>query len=122
MTTLITPVAVFPATANTLYIRAGNLGPPPSYYYQLQNVTEVEKTRDVANPDYVPASIDADGNAVAAQGEPTITETYTDQVVVVLKDGNVSMTKEQWAAWPADADDERVQLEAAAENLGLTLV
>ena len=122
MTSSIVPVSVFPSTANTLYLRAGNLGPPPAYYYQLQNVTEVQKTRDVANPDYVPASIDADGNAVAAQGEPTITETYTDQVVVVLKDGNVSMTQDQWAAWPADADDERVQLEAIAENLGLTLV
>ena len=122
MQTAITPVQVYPSTANTLYIRAGNLGPPPAYYYQLQNVTEVQKTRDVANPDYVPASIDADGNAVAAQGEPTITETYTEQVVVVLKDGNVSMTQEQWAAWPADADDERVQLEAIAKNLGLTLV
>jgi hypothetical protein len=40
MQILITPVAVFPATANTLYIRAGNLGPPPTYYYQLTNVTE----------------------------------------------------------------------------------
>ena len=95
MQTLITPVAVYPSTANVLYIRAGNLGPPPAYYYQLQAVTEVQKTRDVANPDYVPASIDADGNAVAAQGEPTITESYTDQQVVVLKDGNVNMTQAQ---------------------------
>jgi len=122
MTSSIVPVSVFPSTANTLYIRAGNLGPPPSYYYQLQHVTEVEKTRDVANPDYVTASVDADGNAVAAQGEPTITETYTDQVVVVLKDGNVNMTQEQWAAWPANADDDAYQLAAISENLGLTLV
>ena len=85
MTSSIAPVSVFPSTANTLYIRAGNLGPPPQYFYQLQNV-------------------DADGN------------------VTVLKDGNVNMTQEQWAAWPADADDERVQLTAIAENLGLTLV
>ena len=40
MNTIITPVAVYPSTANTLYIRAGNLGPPPQYYYQLQNVAE----------------------------------------------------------------------------------
>lgn len=40
MQTLITPVQVYPSSANTLYIRAGNLGPPPAYYYQLQNVSE----------------------------------------------------------------------------------
>ena len=40
----------------------------------------------------------------------------------VLKDGNVSMTQEQWAAWPADADDDKVQLDAIAANLGLTRV
>ena len=38
----------------------------------------------------------------------------------VLKDGNVAMTQEQWAAWPADADDDAVQLDAIAANLGLT--
>jgi hypothetical protein len=32
------------------------------------------------------------------------------------------MTAEQWAAWPADADDDKVQLDAIAENLGLTRV
>ena len=40
MQTAISPVSVFPSSANTLYIRAGNLGPPPAYYYQLQNVAE----------------------------------------------------------------------------------
>ena len=83
MQTAITPVQVWPSSANTLYIRAGNLGPPPAYYYQLQNV-------------------DADGN------------------VTVLKDGNVNMTQEQWAAWPADADDDAYQLDAISANLGLT--
>ena len=38
----------------------------------------------------------------------------------VLKDGNVNMTQEQWAAWPADANDDKVQLDAIAANLGLT--
>lgn len=85
MQTAISPVSVFPSTANVLFIRAGNLGPPPNYYYQLQNV-------------------DADGN------------------VTVLKDGNVSMTQEQWAAWPADADDDAVQLNAISANLGLTIL
>ena len=85
MQTAIVPVQVWPSSANTLYLRAGNLGPPPTYYYQLQ-------------------SVDADGN------------------VVVLKDGNVNMTDAQWAAWPANADDDAYQLAAISENLGLTLV
>ena len=119
MQTSISPVQVYPATANTLYIRSIGLGPPPSYYYELQDVQTVEKTREVPNPDYVPASVDADGNDVPAQGEPTITETYTETTVVVLKNGNVDMTQAQWAAWPADADDDEVQLDAIALNLGL---
>jgi hypothetical protein len=120
MQTAISPVAVFPATANTLYIRSITLGPPPSYYYELQEVTVVQKTREVANPNYVPESVDADGNAVPAQGEPTITETYTEQVVTVLKNGNVSMTQEQWDGWSETVDDTEYQLDCIATNLGLT--
>ena len=120
MQTQIVPVAVYPATANTLYIRSITLGPPPSYYYELQDVQVVEKTREVANPAYVPASVDADGNDVPAQGNPTITESYTEEVVTMLKNGNVDMTQAQWAAWPADADDDEVQLNAISANLGLT--
>ena len=122
MNTAIVRVAVYPATANTLYIRSITLGPPPSYYYELQDVQVVEKTREVPNPDYVPESVDADGNAVPAKGEPTMLEPYTEQVVSVLKNGNVSMTMEQWNAWPADADDDKVQLDAIALNLGLVRV
>ena len=120
MQTAITPVAVWPATANTLYIRSIGLGPPPSYYYELQNVESVVKDREVPNPAYVPESVDADGNAVPAFGTPTITEPYTEQVVTVLKNGNVDMTQAQWNAWPADADDDEVQLNAISANLGLT--
>ena len=83
LTTLIIPVKVWPAEATQLAIRSITLGPPPSYYFQLQ-------------------AVDSDGN------------------VTVLKDGNVSMTQEQWNAWPADADDDAVQLDAIAANLGLT--
>jgi hypothetical protein len=119
MNTNIVPVAVFPSEANVLYIRSITLGPPPAYYYELQNVTVVEKTRDVPNPAYVPASVDADGSVVPAQGEPTIVETYEENVVTVLKNGNVSMTEAQWNAWPANADDDAVQLDAIALNLGL---
>lgn len=122
MQTIITPVQVYPSTANTLYIRSIGLGPPPSYYYELQDVQVVVKSRGVPNPAYVPASVDADGNTVPAQGEPTITETYTEQVVVVLKNGNVNMTEEQWDNWaagPATGDDD-YQLDAISANLGLT--
>ena len=122
MNTAISPVQVYPATANTLLIRSITLGPPPSYYYELQDVQVVEKTREVANPAYVPESVDADGNAVPPQGEPTITETYTEQVVVVLKNGNISMTEEQWDNWAAGpiTEDEPYQLDCIATNLGLT--
>lgn len=120
MQTSISPVQVYPATANTLYIRSIGLGPPPSYYYELQNVTVTQKTREVPNPAYVPESVDADGNVVPAQGNPTIIESYTEEVVTPLKNGNVDMTLAQWNAWPADADDDEVQLDAIALNLGLT--
>ena len=36
MQTNISPVAVWPGTANVFYIRSTGLGPPPSYYYELQ--------------------------------------------------------------------------------------
>lgn len=56
MQTLIQPVAVWPSSANTLYLRAGNLGPPPQFFYQLQNV-------------------DADGNVVVLKdGNVNMTE------------------------------------------------
>ena len=122
MQTNIVPVAVYPSTANVLLIRSITLGPPPAYYYELQNVVEVQKTREVPNPAYVPESVDADGNAVPPQGEPTITETYTEQVVTVLKNGNVNMTEDQWDNWAAGpiTEDEPYQLDCIATNLGLT--
>ena len=123
MQTAISPVQVYPATANTLYIRNIGLGPPPSYYYELQDVQVVEKTREVPNPAYVPASVDADGNAVPASLTwQTSTETYEETTVTVLKNGNVNMTEEQWDNWqagPASGDDD-YQLDAISANLGLT--
>lgn len=38
LTTPIVSVPVFPGEANTLAIRSITLGPPPSYYYELQSV------------------------------------------------------------------------------------
>jgi len=122
MQTAISPVAVYPATANTLYLRSIGLGPPPSYYYELQDVQVVEKTREVPNFAYVPAAVDADGNDVPAQGEPTITETYSETIVTVLKNGNVDMTIDQWDNWAAgpETEDEPYQLDCISANLGLT--
>ena len=108
MQTAISPVAVYPATANTLYIRSITLGPPPSYYYELQDVQVVAGTP-----------------AVGVEGEegyvPATPDTTT---VVVLKNGNVSMTEDQWDNWqagPASGDDD-YQLNAISANLGLTRV
>jgi len=105
MQTTIVPVSVFPSTANVLYIRSITLGPPPSYYYELQNV-------EIVPP--VAEQLDPTTGAVLIAAAP-------EQVnVTVLKNGNVSMTLDQWNAWPADADDDKVQLDAIAANLGLT--
>jgi exosome complex RNA-binding protein Rrp42 (RNase PH superfamily) len=105
MQTSIVPVAVYPSTANTLYIRSITLGPPPNYYYELQNVVVVPPVAEELNP---------------TTGEVVVPAQPEQTTVTVLKSGNVSMTEAQWQAWPADADDEQVQLDAIAENLGLT--
>ena len=120
MQTTIVPVPVYPRMATRLYIRSIGLGPPPSYYYELQAVDVVTKEREIPNPAYVPESTDADGNLVPAQGNPTITESYTEEVVTPLKNGNVDMTMAQWDGWAEDADDEQYQLDCISANLSLT--
>ena len=123
MQTTIVPVPVYPRMATRLYLRSIGLGPPPSYYYELQNVTVTQKTREVPNPAYVPESVDADGNVVPAQGNPTITESYTEEVVTPLKNGNVDMTETQWQNWSSNLGpqgDDEYQLDCISVNLGLT--
>jgi hypothetical protein len=132
MQTNIIPVSVFPSEANVLYIRSITLGPPPAYYYELQNVTVVEKTREVPNPNYVAQGISIDGTPlpapepkVALDGtpidttSPTLTETYEETTVTVLKNGNINMTEEQWDNWSETADDTEYQLDCISANLGL---
>jgi len=107
MQTTIVPVSVFPSTANTLYIRSIGLGPPPSYYYELQNVIVVPPVSEQLDPT-------TGAVIVAAQDEHTI--------VTVLKNGNVDMTETQWDDWaagPSD-EDENYQLDCISANLGLT--
>ena len=103
MNTAISPVQVYPATANTLMIRSITLGPPPSYYYELQDVQVVAGTPAVGvegEEDYAPATPDT-------------------TTVVVLKNGNVSMTQEQWDGWSETVNDDEYQLDCIALNLGL---
>jgi hypothetical protein len=106
MQTNISPVAVYPGTANTLLIRSISLGPPPAYYYELQEVTVVAGTPAVGvegEEGYVPAT-------------PDTTTT------VMLKNGNVSMTIDQWDNWAAgpESEDDAYQLDCISANLGLT--
>jgi hypothetical protein len=107
MQTSIVPVAVYPSTANTLYIRSIALGTPPQFYYELQNVVVVPPVAEQLDPT-------TGAVIVAAQDEQTI--------VTVLKNGNVSMTEDQWDNWAAGpiTEDEPYQLDAIATNLGLT--
>jgi hypothetical protein len=105
MQTAISPVAVYPAIANTLLIRSISLGPPPAYYYELQEVTVVPPVAEQLDP--------TDGSVIT-QAQPEQT------TVVVLKNGNVNMTVEQWDSWSETVDDDEYQLSAIALNLGLT--
>ena len=107
MNTKIVPVAVYPSTANTLYIRSIALGTPPQFYYELQNVVVVPPVAEQLDPT-------TGAVIVAAQDEQTI--------VTVLKNGNVNMTEEQWDNWAAGpiTEDEPYQLDCIATNLGLT--
>lgn len=109
MQTAITPVAVYPATANTLMIRSITLGPPPSYYYELQEVTIVPPTTEQRDP---------------TTGDIIVPATPEQTTVVVLKNGNVNMTEDQWDNWqagPASGDDD-YQLNCISANLGLIRV
>lgn len=107
MNTNIVPVQVYPSSANVLYIRSSSFGPPPAYYYELQNVVVVPPVAEQVDP---------------TTGEVLIAAQPETQQVTVLKNGNVAMTDFQWDAWPAGPadEDESYQLDAIAENLGLT--
>ena len=108
MQTNISEVAVYPSTANVLLIRSITLGPPPSYFYQLENVVVVPPVAEQLDPT-------TGAVIVAAAPEQTI--------VTVLKNGNVSMTEEQWNNWAAGLGpqgDDEYQLNCISANLGLT--
>ena len=107
---------------NQLEVRVSSysLGVTAQAYYDLQNKSTVTKSREVPNPDYVPASIDADGNAVPSVGLPTMAEPYTEEVTTSFGlNGNDSLTPEQFAGW---GTDDQYFARCIAENLGLTPV
>jgi len=104
MQTPIVEVAVYPSTANVLLIRSITLGPPPSYYYELQNVEVVPPVAEQLDPT-------TGAVLIAAAPEQTI--------VTVLKNGNVNMTEDQWDGWSETVDDTEYQLDCIALNLGL---
>ena len=105
MQTNITPVQVWPSTANVLDIRSIGFGPPPSYHYELQQVIVTPPVAEQLDPD--------DGSViVAAQPE--------SRTVTVLKVGNAAMTQVQWDNWGGGVDDEGYQLTAITSNLGLS--
>jgi hypothetical protein len=110
MQTNISPVAVFPGTANVLSIRSITLGPPPQYYYELQQVEIVPPVTEQLDPT-------TGAVLIAAQAEQTN--------VTVLKNGNVNMTETQWQNWGANLGpqgDDEYQLDCISANLGLTRV
>ncbi len=107
MQTNISEVAVYPSTANVLYIRSIALGTPPQYYYELQNVVVVPPVAEQLDPT-------TGAVLIAAQDEQTI--------VTVLKNGNVDMTQAQWDGWSETVDDTEYQLDCISANLGLTRV
>ena len=119
MNTAIVPVAVYPATANTLLIRSISLGPPPAYYYELQEVTVVPGTPAVPG---TTEQLDPTTGEVIVPATPEIPATPDTTTVVVLKNGNVSMTIDQWDNWAAgpESEDDDYQLNCIALNLGLT--
>ena len=119
MQTNISPVAVYPATANVLLIRSISLGPPPAYYYELQEVTVVPGTPAVPG---TTEQLDPTTGEVIVPATPEIPATPDTTTVVVLKNGNVNMTIDQWDNWAAgpESEDDDYQLDCIALNLGLT--
>jgi hypothetical protein len=108
MQTPIVPVAVFPSTANTLFIRG--VGPVddsgcPNYLYELQDVQETAPAIPAA-----PATNDT-------PEVPAVAATYSATTLVA---GNMAMTAAQWSNWGKLTPDEDYQLSCISTNLGLT--
>lgn len=107
----IIPVTIWPGIASRLYIRAGSFGPPPSFYWELQTVTPIPAVPAVP--------------AVGFPGEPGFVagsdEIPATEKTECLKNGNASLTDEQWNNYPAGADDSDYLTKCIADNLGLRL-
>jgi hypothetical protein len=119
MQTKVSPVAVYPSTANVLLIRSITLGPPPQYYYELQNVEVIPGSPAIPG---TAEQLDPTTGAVIVPATDPVPAGADTTIVTVLKNGNVNMTVEQWDAWPAgpEVGDDDYQLNAITANLGLT--
>lgn len=103
----ITPVSVYPGTANTLYVSPGTFSPPPNYYYELQDVQ------------LVTPEVPAVGNPNDINYIPPISAVFS---TTKLKSGYVSMTQAQWNNWTTNIDDTEYQLDCIAANLNLNKI
>ena len=119
MQTNIVPVQVWPSEANVLYIRSITLGPPPQYYYELQNVEVIPGSPAIPG---TAEQLDPTTGAVIVPATDPVPAGADTTIVTVLKNGNVSMTEDQWDNWAAgpESEDDDYQLDAIAANLGLT--
>ena len=87
-------------------------------YYDLQNKSTVERTREVPNPEYTPFGLNGFGAPVTSGIPQTIAETYTEEVTTSYGlHGNDSLTAEQFAEW---GSDDTYFANCIATNLGLT--
>jgi hypothetical protein len=62
----------------------------------------------------IPEQLDPTDGSVIVAAVPEQT------TVVVLKNGNVDMTVEQWDGWSETVNDDEYQLDSISANLGLT--
>jgi len=117
MQTNIVPVQVWPSEANVLYIRSITLGPPPAYYYELQNVEVIPGSPAIPG---TAEQLDPTTGAVIVPATDPVDAVPDTYKVTVLKNGNVNMTTAQWDGWSETVDDDQYQLDCISANLGLT--
>lgn len=106
MKTSISPVAVFPSQAVTLYVQCGTLGTPPCFYWELQDENgRVTKSGNVE-------MTTAQWNGWAASGNIVTDALNSDGESVTVKIVSAAV----------DNSDEEYILDCVSENMGLTRV
>lgn len=64
----------------------------------------------------------ADSFATTIGATPVLAYQLRDEQNIMLKDGNVALTEEQWADWTDEETDEDYLLNCACANLSLTRI